>query len=201
MTAFTSAPSHTLAAALWPQAAGGAADWLRAGALALAGSLLLTLSAKIQVPFFPVPMTLQTGAVLLLAMACGWKLGGSAVLLYLGQGAAGLPVFAGAPEKGIGLAYMMGPTGGYLAGFLAAALLCGWLAERGWSRGLARTALAMLLGLAVIYALGLMWLGTLAGWDKPLLAWGFTPFILGDLAKVAVAAIAVPALWRVVKKR
>src|SRR5690606_16484525 len=120
----------TLAESLWPAQAAPA--WLRNMLLAVGGSLLLTLSAKINVPFYPVPMTMQTFAVLLIGAAFGWRLGTATVLLYLAQGAAGLPVFAGTPEKGIGLLYLMGPTGGYLVGFAVAAAVVGWLAERGW---------------------------------------------------------------------
>jgi biotin transport system substrate-specific component len=102
--------------------------------LVLIGSLLLTLSARVQVPFFPVPMTLQVLVVLLIGVAYGPRLAGATLAAWLAQGAAGLPVFAGTPEKGLGLAYMAGPTGGYLAGFLVAAILVGWLAERGWAQ-------------------------------------------------------------------
>jgi biotin transport system substrate-specific component len=190
----------TLAAVLWPTIHGDSIvqRGLRAVLLALIGSAFLTLSAKINVPFYPVPMTMQTLVVLALGMAFGWRLGAATVLLYLAQGAMGLPVFSGTPEKGIGLAYMMGSTGGYLAGFVLASALCGWLAERGWGRTVVTTALAMLLGNVVIYIMGLAWLGGLLGWDKPILAWGLTPFVLGDLAKLILAAIAMPMVWRLV---
>ncbi len=184
----------TLAGAIWP--AGKAHALLRGMVLALAGTALLTVAAKIQVPFYPVPMTLQTFVVLALGMAYGWRLGGATLLLYLAEGALGLPVFAGTPEKGIGLAYMLGGTGGYLAGFVLAAATCGWLAERGWDRGAVRTAAAMVIGNAIIYVFGLLWLGALLGWDKPILAWGLTPFLLGDLTKLALAAAALPLAWR-----
>ena len=152
-------------------------------------------------PFYPVPQTMQTLVVLMLGMAYGWRLGAATVLLYLAEGAAGLPVFAGTPEKGIGLAYMAGPTGGYLLGFVLAAGLTGWLAERGWDRNAATTALAMLLGNLAIYAPGLFWLGSLLGWDKPILAWGLSPFVLGELAKLALASLAMPLAWRLVRGR
>lgn len=167
-------------------------------ALVFAGSLLLTLSAKISVPFYPVPMTLQTGAVLFLAVAFGLRAATGAVALYLLQGAMGLPVFAGSPEKGLGLAYMMGPTGGYLLGFLLATIVCGRLAERGWARNGFAAAATMLLGLAIIYASGTLWLGTLIGWDKPVLELGLYPFVAGDIVKVALAALAVGGLWRLI---
>jgi biotin transport system substrate-specific component len=189
----------TLATVLWPEAASGKA--LRAVLLAVAGSVLLTLAAKVQIPFYPVPLTMQTFVVLALGMAYGWRLGGATVLLYLAEGAMGLPVFAGTPDKGIGLAYMAGPTGGYLAGFVLAAAACGWLAERGWDRRMVTTALAMAIGNVIIYVPGLLWLGSLLGWDKPILAWGLTPFLLGDLFKLALAAAVLPLAWRLVRRR
>jgi biotin transport system substrate-specific component len=184
----------TLAGTLWP--AGEANAILRNVVLAVAGTALLTISAKIQVPFYPVPLTLTTFVVLALGMAYGWRLGIATLVLYLAEGAVGLPVFAGTPEKGIGIAYMLGGTGGYLIGFVLAAAVCGWLAERGWDRGVVRTAAAMLIGNAVIYIPGLLWLGTLFGWDKPILEWGLMPFLLGDLVKLALAAAVLPLAWK-----
>jgi len=146
-------------------------------------------------------MTLQTLVVLALGMAYGWRLGLATVMLYLGLGAAGLPVFAGTPEKGIGLAYMAGPTGGYLAGYVAAVLACGWLSERGWDRSVWTALAAMLVGNVLIYVPGLLWLGTLLGWDKPILAWGLTPFVLGDLAKVVLGGALLPGIWRMLGRR
>ena len=189
----------TLVDQLWPgERMAGA---LRAAILAIAGTGLLWLSAKIQVPFWPVPMTMQTLVVLVLGMAYGWRLAGATLLLYLAEGAFGLPVFAGTPEKGIGLAYMLGGTGGYLIGFVLAAVVCGWLAERGWDRRVATTALAMLIGNVLIYVPGLLWLGALYGWDKPILEWGLTPFVLGDLTKLALAALALPLAWKLMGRR
>jgi biotin transport system substrate-specific component len=188
----------TLIGTLWP---GETAKPLRLVALAIIGTALLTLTAKINIPFFPVPLTMTTFAVLVIGMAYGLRLGTATLLLYLAEGAVGLPVFAGTPEKGIGLAYMMGTTGGYLLGFVLAAALCGWLAERGWDRRVGTTALAMLLGNIVIYVPGLLWLGSLLGWDKPILEWGLTPFLLGDLFKLALAAAVLPFAWRLVKRR
>jgi biotin transport system substrate-specific component len=159
---------------------------------AVLGSLILWASAKISVPFWPVPMTLQTGAVLLIGAAYGWRLGLATVVLYLAQGAAGLPVFQGTPP-GMGIPYMLGPTGGYLAGFAVAAAIVGWLAERGWDRGPVKLYAAMLIADAAIFAFGLAWLGTVIGWDKPVLELGFYPFILGDLLKIALAACLVAA--------
>ena len=187
----------TLADQLWPSER----SLVRNVLLAIAGSVALWISAKIQVPFYPVPMTMQTFVVLVIGMAYGWRLGGATLLLYLAEGAVGLPVFAGTPEKGIGFAYMAGPTGGYLAGFLMAAVSVGWLAERGWDRHALTTALAMLIGTGLMYLLGLAWLGTVVGWDKPVLEWGFLPFVLGDFTKLCLAAVAMPLVWRLVERR
>ena len=169
-------------------------------ALALVGSLLLTLSAKVQVPFYPVPMTLQTFALMAIVAAFGLRAGVATVLLYLAEGAAGLPVFTGTPEKGIGLAYMAGPTGGYLAGFVVAALIVGLAVERGWGSNPFKLFAAMVVADAAIFALGLLWLGTLIGWDKPVFALGAAPFILGDLVKIALAAALIPAMWSLVRR-
>jgi len=173
---------------------------LQAG-LVIGGSLLLWLAAKIQVPFHPVPMTLTTLALFVVAATLGRKLGVAALALYLVQGAMGLPVFAGTPEKGIGLVYMAGPTGGYLLGYLLAAFLIGWLADQGRTRTLWGAGLAMLLGSVVMYAPGLLWLGVLFGFDKPILEWGMTPFLLGDALKIAVAASVVAAATRYARGR
>lgn len=153
---------------------------------------LITLSAKVTVPFWPVPMTMQVAAILLVAGLGGLRFGVASVGAYLAMGAAGVPVFAGAPEKGVGLAYMFGPTGGYLLGFFVAAVLVGWATDR-FGRHLG--SLSMLLGLGVIYLLGVAWLSQFVPSDK-LLAFGIAPFLFGDLCKVAVAAlltVAAPA--------
>ncbi|MDE0698073.1 MAG: biotin transporter BioY [Boseongicola sp.] len=169
--------------------------------LAVTGSLALWLSAKIQVPFYPVPITMQTFVVLVVGMAFGWRLGAATVLLYLAEGALGLPVFAGTPERGIGLAYMAGPTGGYLLGFLVAAAAVGWLGQRGWDRRIATTLAAMALGTAIIYVPGLIWLGMAIGWDKPVLELGLWPFLPGDAIKIALAALVFPSIWRLSRQR
>ncbi len=195
--------TSTLAEALWPTQGGSqskAMSAARAVLLVFAGSVLLTVSAKVQIPFYPVPMTMQTFVVLGLGMALGWRLGAASVAFYLAQGAAGLPVFAGTPEKGIGIAYMAGPTGGYLLGFLVAAAVVGFLASRGWDRKVLTTAAAMLIGNAIIYIPGVLYLGVLFGWDKPILEWGMTPFLLGDVTKLALAAAVLPAAWHLLKR-
>jgi biotin transport system substrate-specific component len=134
-------------------------------------------------------------------MAYGPRLGAATVALYLAQGALGLPVFAGTPEKGIGLAYMVGPTGGYLVGYLLAATVCGYLAERGWDRGLFTTVAALVIGNVTLFLPGVLWLGVLFGWSKPILAWGLTPFLLGEATKMALAAVVVPLAWKAVRSR
>ena len=187
----------TLAQSLWQTGD----ERLKFLLLAVMGSLALWLSAKIQVPFYPVPITMQTFVVLVVGMAFGWRLGATTVLLYLAEGALGLPVFAGTPERGIGLAYMVGPTGGYLLGFLVAATAVGWLGQRGWDRRIATTLAAMALGTAIIYVPGLIWLGTAIGWDKPVLELGLWPFLPGDALKVALAAFVLPSIWRLSRRR
>lgn len=161
----------------------------RAGLIALAVALL-TASAKITVPFWPVPMTMQVAAVMLIGALGGAAFAGQSMMAYLAAGAAGLPVFAGTPAKGIGLAYMTGPTGGYLLGFLLAALLVGWAVDRFGRRAVWA---AMPVALAVIYACGLAWLARFVPSEK-LLAAGMLPFLPGDLIKVAVAAFAASAI-------
>jgi len=194
-TATPTAP--TFAETAWTSASAP----VRAVVLMVLGSILLTISAKIQIPFIPVPQTMQTLVVLMVGAAYGWRLGAATVMFYLVQGAAGLPVFAGTPEKGIGIAYLMGPTGGYLAGFVVAAAAVGWLAERGWDRNFFTTIAAMTLGATIIYALGLAYLGALFGWDKPILEWGFYPFVLGDITKVLLGAFLMPMAWSFLKRR
>ena len=178
----------------------GAARIAALAGFAILGTLILWASAKISVPFWPVPMTLQTGAVALLAAAYGWRLGLATVVLYLVEGAVGIPVFEGTPAKGIGLAYMFGTTGGYLIGFAVAAAVIGWLVEQGWGRNPIKLFGAMVLGDAFVFALGVLWLGMVIGWDKPVLKFGFYPFIFGDLVKLALASAIVTAGARLVRR-
>ncbi len=189
----------TLLSTVWPDSQ-NRTHVLRPVLMALLGTALLTICAKIQVPFYPVPLTMGTLAVLLIGMGYGWRLATATLLLYMVEGAAGLPVFAGTPEKGIGLAYMMSGTGGYLVGYVLAAGACGWLAERGMDRHFTSTILVMLIGNALIYVPGLLWLGALYGWDKPILEWGLTPFILGDATKLVLAAVLMPMAWTLIRK-
>ena len=188
--------NSTIAQSLWPSDNA----LLRGAVFAILGSLLLIVSAKVKIPLEPVPVTMQVFVVLALGLTLGAKTATASVLLYLAQGAAGLPVFTGTPEKGIGLAYMLQGTGGYLLGFLLATAVVGWLADRGFSRNIFLAGVAVLVGLAAIYIPGVVWLGSLFGWDKPILAWGFWPFIVPDLMKAALAALVVPAAWKLTKK-
>ena len=170
---------------------------IRAAGFAVAGSLLLALSAKAQVPFWPVPMTLQSLAVMMIGMAYGSRLAMATVLLYLAEGMAGLPVFAGA---GAGAAYMAGPTAGYLVGFVLAAGLIGWLAERGWDRSPVKAVAAMSVGHALLFIPGVAWLAVLFGMDKAI-AVGLTPFVAATLLKTALGAALMQAAWTVVARR
>jgi biotin transport system substrate-specific component len=189
----------TLASALWPSS-GDTAALIRALLLALAGTALLTLSAKLKVPFYPVPMTMQTLVVLVIGATYGARLGAATVALYLLQGALGLPVFADTPERGLGLPYMMGPTGGYLVGFVIAAYAVGWLAQRGWDRSIPLTLGLMVLGHVIIFAAGFGWLASSIGMQK---AWllGVVPFAAGTLLKTALGTALVPALWSLAPRR
>ena len=192
------APSSTLASRLLPALD---SSLVYKTALVISGSLLLWASAKISVPFLPIKMTMQLFVVLALGLALGAQLAGATVLLYLVEGASGLPVFTGTPEKGIGLAYMMGPTGGYLLGFLLAAVATGWLADRGFSRHPALAILAALIGAVIVYIPGLLWLGAVLGWDKPILAWGLYPFLLPDAIKVLLAGLMVSGTWALLSRK
>jgi Uncharacterized conserved protein len=176
----------------------GVARILAQGLLVVAGTLLLTLSAKTRLVLGPVDMSLQTLAVLLIAASFGLRLGLATVLLYLAEGAAGLPVFQATPEKGIGLAYMLGTTGGYLAGFVAMTVIVGYAADRRWDRNVFKLFGAMLTAEVVMMALGFAWLAMLIGAEG---AWtfGVVPFVVPDLVKVALAACLVPAGWSVIR--
>ena len=184
----SSARDMTIQDVLMPDQAPGRTI-LRAALLVLAGSVLLTLSAKLKVPFHPVPMTMQTMVVLVLGVAYGSRLGAATVALYLLQGAAGLPVFADTPERGIGLAYMTGPTGGYLAGFLVAA----WVAGAIGQGSVVRLAAAMVAGHAVIFAFGLAWLAAAIGAQNAWLV-GAAPFALATLLKSALGVALLAGL-------
>jgi len=186
----------TLVSTLWPAPSGGSRA-ARNVLLALVGTLALTVSAKTQIPFWPVPMTMQTFVVLVIGMAYGTRLGVATIALYLLEGALGLPVFAGTPEKGVGLAYMMGPTGGYLLGFVAGAWLCGWLAERGFDRSPLKALLAMGLGHALIFVFGVAWLTWLVGFEKAVVV-GVAPFWAATIAKTLLGVVTLPLAWKLI---
>jgi biotin transport system substrate-specific component len=162
------------------------------------GIVALAVAAKIKVPMWPVPITMGTFAVLTIGTAYGARLGLITMLGYLLVGALGFDVFAGSSAEKFGLTYMMGGTGGYLVGYLMATVLLGVLAARGWDRSVVKLALALLLANVLIYVPGLLWLGQLYGWDKPILEWGLTPFLLGDAIKLGLAALLIPAVWKLV---
>ena len=154
--------------------------------IVILGSLALTISAKIKIPFYPVPMTMQTFVVMFLGLAFGYKIGLATVSLYLLEGIAGLPVFSNSPEKGIGLVYFTGPTMGYLIGFLSATVIAGMISSKD---NLLKTILKLLVSVSTIYILGVLWLGALIGWDKPILEFGVYPFLLAELFKLALLVI------------
>ena len=188
--------SPSLAVHLWPSAGSRV---VRNIALLVLGCALLWVSAKVKVPFWPVPMTLQTFAVMAIAAAYGARLGVATVVAYLAAGMAGLPVFTNTPPEMAGPAYLLGPTGGFLIGFIAAAFIVGYAADRGWDRSVPKLLVAMVAADAVVFALGLAWLGVAVpalGYSWGLIEAGLFPFLLGDLLKVLIAALAIPAAWR-----
>jgi len=160
------------------------------------GTLLLTISAKIKIPFYPVPMTMQTFVVLFLGITLGPKIGLLTVSLYLFEGIFGLPVFAGTPEKGIGIVYFTGPTMGYLIGFLIAVYFAGLLK---YEKGPINTFLKLIFSVSFIYILGLIWLGTLIGWDKPIFKLGAQSFLLAELFKMLLLLFLTPILLKAKK--
>ena len=150
------------------------------------GSILLTISSKIKIPFYPVPMTMQTFVVLLLGMSFGYRVGLATVSLYLVEGIIGLPVFSNSPEKGVGFVYFTGPTMGYLIGFLFATFLAGYFNFKG---NILNNFIKLLISVSIIYILGVFWLGSLIGWDKPIIQLGVTPFLLAELFKIVILTL------------
>jgi len=150
------------------------------------GTILLTISAKIKIPFYPVPMTMQTFVVLFLGISFGYKIGLATVGLYLLEGIIGFPVFSNSPEKGIGLIYFTGPTMGYLIGFLAATFISGYMS---YKTSFIFIFAKLIVSVSIIYVLGIVWLGILIGWDKPLFEIGVFPFLLAELFKISILAI------------
>ena len=164
--------------------------------LTIVGSILITISAKIKIPFYPVPMTMQTFVILLIGITYGYKIGLATVTLYLLEGIFGLPVFANSPEKGIGVAYFIGPTMGYLVGFLVAVYFAGLFK---YDKGLINTFLKLIFSVSFIYILGIIWLGTLIGWDKPVFKFGAEPFLLAELFKILLLLFLTPTLLKAKK--
>ena len=202
----------TLAGAIWPDGTLAMPRTVRNIILAVLGSLFVALSAQIQVPLWPVPITGQTFGVLVVGLVLGWRLGGAAMLLYIAEGFVGLPVFA---NFSAGPAVLAGPSGGYIFGYVPAAAIVGYFAQRGWDRNVWRTAIAMLIGNITLYVPGLIVLGmfyagpgaqyvadtgatTVAG---ATIAAGLTPFLLGDALKLAFAAALLPVGWRLLSGR
>ena len=176
--------------------------------IALIGSITLAISSKVKIPFYPVPMTMQTLVVIIIGIAFGWKLGLATVSLYLFEGIIGLPVFSGTPEKGIGFTYFTGPTMGYLIGFLVAVYFAG---KFNYDKNLIKNFLKITFATSFIYFLGMAWLGSLIGWEKPifklfLLGWdkpifklGAEPFLLAELFKILIATITLKKISKIKK--
>ena len=164
--------------------------------LALIGSIILAISSKIKIPFYPVPMTMQTLVILIIGVGYGWKLGVVTVVLYLFEGIIGLPVFSGSPEKGIGLVYFTGPTMGYLLGFIIAAYFSGKFT---YNNNIIETFLKLFFATSFIYILGIAWLGSLIGWDKPIFQLGAQPFLLAELFKILIATFAINQIKKIKK--
>ena len=164
--------------------------------LALIGSIILAVSSKIKIPFYPVPMTMQTLVVLMIGIVFGWKLGLTTVSLYLFEGIIGLPVFSGTPEKGLGLVYFTGPTMGYLLGFLVAVYISG---KFNYDSNIIKNFLKLLLATSFIYILGMTWLGNLIGWDKPIFQLGAQPFLLAELFKILIVTFAISQIRKIKK--
>jgi biotin transport system substrate-specific component len=159
---------------------------LKTFVLIFLGTMALTISAKLKIPFYPVPMTMQTFVVLFLGLAFGYKIGLATVSVYLFEGIIGMPVFSNSPEKGVGLVYFTGPTMGYLIGFLFAVFFSGYLNLK---NNIFLVFSKLIFSVSTIYLFGVLWLGTLIGWDKPILELGVTPFLLAELFKICLLTV------------
>ena len=164
--------------------------------IALVGTIILAVSSKIKIPFYPVPMTMQTFVILLIGITLGYRIGLATVTLYLLEGIFGLPVFANSPEKGIGIVYFMGPTMGYLIGFLVAVYFSGLFK---YDKGPINAFLKLIFSVSFIYIIGIIWLGTLIGWDKPIFKLGALPFLLAELFKILLLVFLIPTLLKTKK--
>ena len=162
--------------------------------IALLGSIILAISSKIRIPFYPVPMTMQTLVVLMIGIGFGWKLGVATISLYLFEGIIGLPVFSGTPEKGVGIIYFTGPTMGYLLGFLLAAYCAG---KFSYDENIVKTFLKLFFATSLIYIFGVLWLGSLIGWDKPIFHLGVEPFLLAEFTKILIATFAINQIKKI----
>jgi biotin transport system substrate-specific component len=202
----SNASTRALAPTLWQGETNSVA---REVLLVLAGTALIAIAAKIKVPFYPVPMTLQTLAIMLIAATYGLRLGTVTVIAYLLEGALGLPVFTNTPPMVAGPAYFLGTTGGFLVGFVVIALVVGYAADRGWDRSIPKLLGSAVVAEVIMLALGFAWLAwfaTLSSGATGLgvakaFAGGITPFLLGDALKIVLASLAVPAVWSLVGKR
>ena len=169
---------------------------IRLTLITIVGTILITISAKVKIPFYPVPMTMQTFVILLIGITLGYKIGLATVTLYLLEGIVGLPVFANSPEKGIGLIYFIGPTMGYLIGFIISVYFAGLFK---YDKGIINTFLKLVFSVSFIYIFGLIWLGILIGWDKPIFKLGAQPFLLAELFKVLLLVFLTPNLLKLKK--
>ena len=170
-------------------------NFLKKFIIVISATLLLTISAKIKVPFYPVPMTMQTFVVVLIGITLGWKLGLATIILYLFEGAIGLPVFAGTPEKGIGISYMIGPTGGYLIGFITSVFIAGFV---NLNKNIFVKCILISVSIFAIYITGVPWLAYLAGWEIAYV-WGIKNFVLAEIFKIAILALSAEKLLKVRK--
>jgi biotin transport system substrate-specific component len=195
MSSLVSRPHTTLADVLSPRQQ---RSWLLDAVLVVFFSGFVALTAQVEIPLWPVPLTLQTLGVLFTGAVLGSRRGALALLLYLTEGALGLPVFAGGAS---GVGYMLGPTGGYLVGFVVAAGVVGWLAQRGWDRRLVWAAVAMVIGNVMIYVCGVAWLAVFLGDLWGAVVKGVLLFVVGDLIKIAVAALTLPGGWKLARRR
>ena len=159
---------------------------LKTFVLIFLGTVALTISAKLKIPFYPVPLTMQTFVVLFLGMAFGYKIGFATVGVYLLEGIIGIPVFSNSPEKGVGLIYFTGPTMGYLIGFLSAVFFSGYL---NFKKNIFIIFSKLIFSVSTVYFFGVLWLGTLIGWNKPILELGVTPFLLAELFKICLLTL------------
>jgi biotin transport system substrate-specific component len=176
--------------------------WIQRMVLVAVGIAFLIIAAKIKLilPFSPVPVTLGTFAVLTIGTTYGQRLGLMTIFGYLLIGMLGFDVFANSSAEANGLTYMLGGTGGYLIGYCFAVMALGFIAKLDWDRNIFKLGAALVFANILIYAPGLLWLGQLYGWDQPIIAWGLTPFIIGDLLKLALTASLIPLIWKLIGK-